>query len=127
LRLRLDRGLVKRLARVAAVVERWTAARENARRTVDTRRLMAEAIRAGLAYNGIDPATVPAMQRLDALEDEPPPIFSVRRASPLDAFRARMTALARHLRAHPPPLEEMTPIRLFALFYFDDDPAPAPG
>jgi hypothetical protein len=123
---RLDRGLLRRLGRIAAIVGARQAVFDQAQEEREARRFAAAVIRAGLEHNGIDPATVPAVQRLEAVDREPPPISARPLQSPLAAFCDEMRALARRCREDPIDLATATPIMLFALFGFgEEEAAPA--
>jgi len=114
------RGLRRRLDRLWAGYRREAEASDAERDVLDVRAKVAAAIRAGLAYNGIDPDSVPALRRLE----QPEPAsraMSVAPPGPLELFRDRMRTLARRCREYPPKLADATPAELFAVFCFGDD------
>ena len=118
------RHFERRLARVAAIVRRWTPDLDRRRGVLAARKVVATAIRAGLAQAGIDPETVPALRRIE--QAEPPPAPATYRPDPVAAFYDKMRTIARRCREHPPNLANASPIMLFAMFCFGDDDGPVP-
>lgn len=119
---RISRVLLRRLDRVAAVVEGWRSARDEQQERREARELFLGLLTGGLRDAGIDPATVPAMRRFDA--PAPPTDPPIHRGPPdaRDAFFASLTELARRCRQDPPSLADATPLQLFAMYCFDDSP-----
>jgi len=117
---RISRGLLRRLDRVAAVVEGWQRARDFAAGHRRAREKFYGLLLGGLRDHGIDPATVPAMARFAEPEPGPaprPPRHRPRAAR--DGFLARVAELRRRCLRSPPPLDRATPIQLFAMYCFD--------
>jgi hypothetical protein len=116
---RISRVLLRRLDRVASVVERWQAARDREVEHRRSRELFVGLLMGGLRDHGIDPATVPAMRRFDQPEPAPPPV-SLRPPSARDRFFAEIAQLRRRCLQRPVDLARATPMELFALYCFDD-------
>ena len=117
---RISRALLRRLDRVAAVIDGWHAARDAQQEERRARELFHGRLLGGLRDAGIDPATVPAMRRFDQPEpaDDPPSRF--RPPDVRDAFFAKLAALRDRCRQYPPPLARATPMELFAMYCFDE-------
>jgi hypothetical protein len=118
---RLSRVLLRRLDRVAAVVDGRQAARDRPERERQAREKFVGLLMGGLRDHGIDPATLPAMRRFD--QPEPPPVAPPLRRRPPDArdrFFAKIARLKQRLRTRPPSLDTATPIELFAMYCFDE-------
>jgi hypothetical protein len=117
---RISGALLRRLDRVAAVVDRWQAARDAQEEQRQAHELFVGLLLGGLRDHGIDPATVPAMRRFD--KPAPPVGPPVRRRPPdgREVFFAQVAELARRCRRNPPSLAVATPIELFAMYCFDE-------
>src|SRR5215469_9014891 len=109
---RFSARLLRRLDRIAEVVEGWRAAREQEEKQRQARLRFADMLREGLHRAGIDSATVPAMRRYDEPEPSagPPPPAVARPPGPVELFLSRVAELARRCRADPPPLDRATPM-----------------
>ncbi|HTQ32636.1 MAG TPA: hypothetical protein VMI30_00595 [Stellaceae bacterium] len=117
---RINRALLRRLDRVAAVVDRWQAARDAQQEQRRARELFHGLLLGGLRDHGIDPATVPAMRRFDEAEPPVEPPVRFRPPNARDRFFAKIAELARRCRRNPPPLERATRMELFAMYCFDE-------
>jgi len=120
---RISRVLLRRLDRVAAVVERCQAARDREEEHRRSRELFVGLLMGGLRDHGIDPATVPAMRRFDEPEPAPPPV-SLKPPNARDLLFAKIAQLRRRCLQHPPDLARATPMELFALYCFDESMVP---
>ena len=116
----------RRLARIAAIVEGWTAATEHARSLRHSRRIIAETIREGLRRAGLDPAEAVTLRHLE--EDAAAPLPAPGRIfrDPREAFFTRIRALAERLRGHPPSLANASPAELLAYYCFGEGAKEAP-
>ncbi len=126
----MPRGFSRRLARLEAWFARAAAVREAEHHRRSARKIIAKAIRAGLARSGIDPAAVPVLRRFEAPDPPPRPGLLERmaggEAGPRGPVFDELRRLARRCREHPPRLADCSPAMLFALCCFPDDEA-APG
>jgi hypothetical protein len=116
---RISRVLLRRLDRVASVVNGWRAARDRQEAHRRSRELFVGLLMGGLCDHGIDPATVPAMRRFDEPEPAPPPI-SLRPPNARARFFAEIARLRRRCLQRPVDLARATPMELFAVYCFDD-------
>ena len=117
---RISRVLLRRLDRVAAVVEGWQRAHDEQEAHREARELFLGLLRGGLRDAGIDPAAVPAMRRFDAPDPPADPPVRCRPLHAREAFFAKLAELARRCRQDPPSLTEATPLQLFAMYCFDE-------
>jgi hypothetical protein len=117
---RISRVLLRRLDRVAAVVEGWQRAHDEQKAHREARELFVALLMGGLRDAGIDPATVPAMRRFDAPKPPVDPPVHRRPLHARDVFFAKLAELARRCRQDPPSLADATPLQLFAMYCFDE-------
>jgi len=119
LRRGIDLGLLRRLRRLAAAVERRRPDLEYRRNLRAARQLVAGTIRAGLARAGLDPDAAPALHRFVQPDPLPWP-DTVAPPGPVARLTERLMALARRRREAPPPdLAEASPAMLLAAYCFD--------
>jgi len=118
--------LERRLARLAMLVQDWSAAAERARNARNARAAMTSLIRLGLERAGLDPAEAVSLRRHATAE---PPRFSppVLRADPREALFARIQAVAERMRGEPPSLATASPVALLAYYCFGDGAKEAPA
>lgn len=123
------RGLERRLRRLEEQFDRLAAERDHGRDVLKARKIIAQAIRAGLVRAGLDPDKAPALRRLEQ-PDPPHPQTADRPAGsdggPVDVFYGRLFALARRYRDKPPDLANASPAMLFAA-YCIGDATPSPS
>jgi len=94
----LLRGLERRLCRLEDRFDRFVAERGHERGVLKARKIIAQAIRAGLAHTGIDPDKAPPLRRFEQ-PDWPHPQMTDRPAAAAEDRSTYFTAVSSPLPA----------------------------
>ena len=118
------RGLKRRLDKLWDAHQREKAIRDAAHHRRGARENFLAAIRAGLTRNGIDPASVPAMQPFEpggVFGPRPEPPSQPPPDSPAAGLREKLLSVIQRHREHPLDLARASLMELFALYCFVPD------